>query len=45
LVLFCGKSQKGIIVGGNPEAKNIEKTHLQEYDFFQNFFASEIFEL
>jgi hypothetical protein len=36
---FCGISQKGIIVGESPEAKNIEKTLLQEYDLFQNFFA------
>jgi hypothetical protein len=25
---FCRLSQKGIIVGGSPEAKNIEKTLL-----------------
>jgi hypothetical protein len=33
------RSQTGIIVGGSPEAKHIEKTLLLEYDFSQNFFA------
>jgi hypothetical protein len=36
---FSIRSQKGIIVGGNPEAKHIEKTLLQKYDFSQKFFA------
>jgi hypothetical protein len=31
---FCRISQKGIIVGEIPEAKNILKTLLQEYNFF-----------
>jgi hypothetical protein len=30
-------SQKGIIVGETPEAKHIEKTLFQEYNFSQNF--------
>jgi hypothetical protein len=34
---FGGITQKGIIVGGKPEAKNIEKTLLQEYHFFRIF--------
>jgi hypothetical protein len=46
--IFCTFSiiiQNGIIVGGSPEAKHIEKTILQEYDVSQNLLASEIFEL
>jgi hypothetical protein len=34
---FCRISKKGIIVGGSPEAKNIEKTFLQENNFFSIF--------
>jgi hypothetical protein len=34
---FSRISQKGIIVGENPEAKIIEKTLLQEYNFFRIF--------
>jgi hypothetical protein len=36
---FCRIRQKGIIVGGSPEAKNIEKTLLQDYDDFFRFFC------
>jgi hypothetical protein len=32
-------SKKYIIIGESPEAKQIEKTLLQEYDFSQNIFA------
>jgi hypothetical protein len=44
LVLFFITSQQGIIIGGGtPEAKHIQKTLLQEYDFSPNFLAQEIF--
>ncbi len=39
------KSKRHQCRGKVLKQKNIEKTLLQEYDFFRNFFASEIFEL
>ncbi len=46
--IFCTFSiisKKCFTLGGNPEAKNMEKRLLQVYDLLKNLFTKEIFEL